>query len=408
MNIWIIEPRDPVIFRDARPFSATGGGRAVSLPFPFPSTIAGGVRTRAFLNEIGAFDPAHFGATLEDVKQLEMRGPFLVELDAEGKLSDWLFPAPLDALAFAPEGGDDKSGALDVKQLVPLALPEKVRTNLPDEKLRPVGLPQNHKGKPSSNAPKYWKWSKFENWLVEPKSQVGVQASTLGHDGPQPDTRTHVGLDPEKLTAEDGRLFQTRGLEFTRRSKSKVKDVQDSVYRLAIAIAVGSNDQLRPGLAPLGGERRLVEWRLASKAFPVCPDRVKESIVRNGKCRLILTTPGFFTGGWRPAATRLDAGIAGLVVDVAAASVPRPLVVSGWDFERTEKHSHGKAKPTRRLVPSGSVFFLELGGSETTREEWVDRMWGTPLSEDEQARRDGFGCALLGTWDGKPVEMEEN
>lgn len=400
MNTWIIEPRDPVIFRDARPFTSNGGGRSVSLPFPFPSTIAGGVRTRAFLNEKGSFDPASFGATLDDVKRLQMRGPFLVELKPDGSIADWLFPAPLDALAFF--SGDDASKTIALKRLVPLALPKGVQVSRPFEELCPVGLAKEHKGKPSSDAPKYWKWSEFEKWLVNPEDRNDVSISSLGHDGPQPDTRTHVGLDPETLTSEDGRLFQTRGLEFTRRMKSEFEGVSDRVHRLAIAIAVGANGRLRPGLAPLGGERRLVEWRVANDGFPPCPDEVRKSVVREGACRMILTTPGYFTGGWRPSPTALNAGIAELGVEIVGAVVPRPVVVSGWDFEKSE------AKPTRRLVPAGSVYFLKLSGSESARREWIDKVWSLPVGDDEQSRRDGFGCALLGAWDGQPVAMEGN
>jgi CRISPR-associated protein Cmr3 len=402
MNTWIIEPRDPVIFRDARPFSSNGGGRSVSLPFPFPSTIAGGVRTRAFLNEKGSFDPASFGATLDDVRRLEMRGPFLVELKEDGSIADWLFPAPLDALAFTPNAAEDKSKTIELKRLVPLALPNGVQVSRPFEELCPVGLAKQHKGKPSSDAPKYWKWSEFEKWLVKPEDRGGVPIASLGHDGPQPESRTHVGLDPETLTSEDGRLFQTRGLEFTRRMKSEVEGVSDRVHRLAIAIQVNGDERLRSGLAPLGGERRLVEWRSDSTTFPPCPDGVREAILRDGACRMFLTTPGYFTEGWRPSATALNAGITELGVEIVGAVVPRPVVVSGWDFEKSE------AKPTRRLVPAGSVYFLKLSGSETARAEWVDRVWSSPIGDDEQSCRDGFGCALLGAWDGQPVAMEGN
>ncbi|HZQ09120.1 MAG TPA: type III-B CRISPR module-associated Cmr3 family protein, partial [Anaerolineae bacterium] len=56
MSVWLIEPRDPLIFRDGRPFNPTPGARAISLPFPYPSTLAGAVRTRVGQNENGVFD----------------------------------------------------------------------------------------------------------------------------------------------------------------------------------------------------------------------------------------------------------------------------------------------------------------------------------------------------------------
>jgi CRISPR-associated protein Cmr3 len=49
MTVWIMEPHDPLLVRDGRPFGSNPGARARSLLFPFPSTIAGGMRTRAGL-----------------------------------------------------------------------------------------------------------------------------------------------------------------------------------------------------------------------------------------------------------------------------------------------------------------------------------------------------------------------
>ena len=52
LQTWIIEPRDSLIVRDGKPFGANIT-HAVSLDFPFPSTTAGGVRTRAGLDAAG-------------------------------------------------------------------------------------------------------------------------------------------------------------------------------------------------------------------------------------------------------------------------------------------------------------------------------------------------------------------
>ena len=42
-KVFIVEPRDPFIARDGKPFGV--GVSAATLPFPFPSTTTGGVRT---------------------------------------------------------------------------------------------------------------------------------------------------------------------------------------------------------------------------------------------------------------------------------------------------------------------------------------------------------------------------
>ena len=44
MKLWKINPRDPLIFRDGRPFHADASVKASTMAFPYPSTIAGAVR----------------------------------------------------------------------------------------------------------------------------------------------------------------------------------------------------------------------------------------------------------------------------------------------------------------------------------------------------------------------------
>ena len=85
MSIWIIEPRDPLIVRDGRPFGPNPGARAKSLPFPFPSTTTGGIRTKAGL-ENGVFDKNK----IAEVRNIAVRGPVLVELDKMGQIANWL------------------------------------------------------------------------------------------------------------------------------------------------------------------------------------------------------------------------------------------------------------------------------------------------------------------------------
>src|SRR5205085_8776398 len=102
MKTWIIEPHDSFIARDGRPFGLIAGVRATSLPFPFPSTTTGGVRTRAGLDADGVFDT---GKTRE-VKSFEVRGPVLVALDHLGTVAEWFVHAPADARLLDADDGD--------------------------------------------------------------------------------------------------------------------------------------------------------------------------------------------------------------------------------------------------------------------------------------------------------------
>jgi CRISPR-associated protein Cmr3 len=82
-----------------------------------------------------------------------------------------------------------------------------------------------------------------------------------------------------------------------------------------------------------------------------------------------------------------------------AIAVQRPQVVSGWDLALK------KPKPTRRLAPAGTVFFLSLEGTDEAIKSWISNIWMQCISDEEQASNDGFGLAVIGTWSGKPENM---
>lgn len=411
MKTWIIEPRDSLIVRDGRPFGVGAGTSATSLDFPFPSTTTGGVRTRAGLNADGIFDTSLIGA----VKQIGVRGPLLVELNDDGQIVDWLLPAPSDALLMSDEDDRDK---VYIKWLAPIDASFGL-TNLEHEML-PVGVVKSPEGKPLADAPRYWSWKqRFNDWLLKAKDgSMGLKEleSKLGHGGPEKDSRIHASLNESFTTGETGEnnLFQTRGLEFRRILKEeKLKGAK----RMALAVFVDDDAQAQnivEGVAPLGGERRLVAWRDdvadASKEIRQCPDRIREEIAKGGHCRLLLLTPAFFRGGSYPERL-LQKHWSGVTPKLRAFAHNRYQVVSGWDFEID------KPKPTRRLVPSGSVLFLELDGDEGKRERWVEDVWFNCISDDDSDdddphgqqdfRKDGFGLAVLGTWDGTTLKMEK-
>ena len=410
MTVWIIEPQDPLIVRDGRPFHATPGARARSLPFPFPSTTAGGVRTRAG-QEDGLFDPEKIAA----VKEIVVRGPLLVEQNDAG---EWkiLVPAPADALVFEEKNEKDESCTdiasgipiphtkIERKWLRPLTLPADVQSDKPKELEYLVGLPNPDSRKPSKNAPAFWHWDKFTGWLLNPAAKTApLSAAELGHDGPQPDRRTHVGIDPNKFTSLDGALFATSGLTFWHQHKDVGDDKSlpklSTIKKLALAVEVegNGNDNLKftEGFAPLGGERRLMNWRKTKETFKTLlkiPNGLVQTIKDNGGyCRLLLLTPAYFKTGWRP-----DFGKG---AELLATAVSNPVVVSGWDFEK------GGPKPTKRLAPAGSVYFVKIEGDV---KQWVQDRWLHSLSDDDEMAKAGFGLTAVGVWDGKPQPIQIN
>jgi CRISPR-associated protein Cmr3 len=395
-HVWIIEPRDPVIVRDGRPFDNTPGARARTLPFPYPSTLAGMVRTRA------GTENGKFTATKEVVSQIRARGPLLVQLEDNGSdtVKQHLVPAPADALLLNLEKEDGtQSKEVKVLQLVPLEVTEGLHTAMPDG-LLPVGPRKVDPAKPSKRAPRFWYWEKFEQWLREPEQITQLDPFGLGLAGLKQNSRMHVVMDPEKeqRKGRDGGLFQTIGLEFTHATQHAT--ALSSAHRLALLITVAGHDlatKIGAGFDTLGGERRTVVWRNSSTGLPECPPDLVTQIQQHKSCRIILLTPAIFTQGYRP--EWLCTPQHGVTPTLRAVCCTGYEVISGWDYDKRAP------KPTRRMLPAGSVLYLSFADDSTPAAiaAWVQAMWMQNISDAEQDRRDGFGLAAIGVWDGKAV-----
>ena len=385
MTLWIIEPLDPLIFGDGKPFSAIPGARAKSLPFPHPPTVAGSMRTHAGPGVSGQFDTPR----TDELLAKQVRGPVLVEIDSGGHISDWLLPAPADALL--------------------------LRTVQPTEAQRLWLRPIAPRLEPP---PTLWgwrlsgraKWQGRSRTLSRPpigggrrlpngcrrRATARSRSTSLGHSGPQRESRVHVSIRPDSQTALEGALFQTSGLEFLRAMREADQDGLGDVRTLALALETDAD--LQDGIDFLGGERRIVHWQKVAGDLPVCPDEVRQPIVRDRACRLILVTPAYFAQGLLP--TWLLSCASGAEATIVAAAVPRYQTASGWDYKKRQP------KPTCRLAPAGSVYFVKLTEDNDAINRFVDAVWMRTVSDEAQARLDGFGLAVLGAWDGKLHEME--
>ncbi len=429
MTIWLIEPHDPLIFRDGRPFGPTPGAGAHSLQFPFPSVIAGVVRTRAGLDSNGIFQfnlhsyeeaqRKSIEQKLEQLKKLAIRGPLLVQLPKKGRditPSDWMVPAPKDAVVLPLEAenlsADQKEdGQRQIKQLLPLALPSGAYHNLKQkaQHLLLVGLQRADAGKPDSHTPHYWTWKSMLSWLHDPKQfqERSHELQALGHSGPVREVRTHVRMDTYAHVGQPGMLFSTSGMEFITsdtRTGVRLSTAQD--LGLVVIVDDEREDtenamtfQLSPGPGCIGGERRIINWRQSACKEPDCPDALIERIIENQACRLILLTPAHFGEGYIPSWITGQRDNVQLRPQLKAIAIDRPQTISGWDLAKR------RPKETRRLAPAGTVLFLSFKESlkqvtdpKQAITEWIRNTWMHCISDGSQDRIDGFGLAVLGAW----------
>ncbi len=397
MHHLIIEPRDPLIVRDGKSFDASPGARAVSLPFPLPATIAGAVRNRA-----GTWtgDKTQDAAQAAIVLQRHVHGPLLAQLDAAGSVDEWFAPAPADA-TFLRRANDEQHA--DLFQLTPRAFDTGVMARpVEGAALLPVQIGSGAKEKAYPGAPMFWSWNKLRAWLLAPADMPQVVAADFGLRALAEDSRVHVGINATSQTADDGALFVTRGREFSyaepkARSQATTSDGADSEPRVRLsdvrrlALLVRTSEPLPAGVGPLGGERRLSAWRTTDTTFAQPDAAIIAQLAETGRCRVLLLTPAHFAAGFRP--HRLLSTQHDVTPQLRAAAVGRPTAVSGWDMLANS------ARPGRRLAPAGSVYWLELDGDAAARRAWAAAIWMQTVSDGDQERRDGFGLAVLGTWE---------
>jgi CRISPR-associated protein Cmr3 len=394
MSTFFIDPCDLLVVRDGRPKADASMGQ--SLAFPFPQTVAGGVRTR-----VGSTPERGFvaGDQLDALKQVAIRGPVLASPE-DGAL---YFPAPRDALLVRPPpspGAADGAADTRLRRLVPL---EADREALGDFEpgLLPVGLSRaEHEAAKPISPGAWWSWPLMEAWLRGDPDLQTTPAWTHGRRPPLlTEGRLHVRLDPQG-TAVDGALFETRGLRLRLPAGKDHTSLDTAAFALWVEVddaTLPKGMALRDEVAPLGGERKLMHWsKAASATLPAIPAWLHSHVTCGELCdvRVVLATPAHFTAGARPdAAGTLLRSDAELTVQLRAMAVGRPEGYSGWDFAFPKG---GRPKASERLVSAGSVFWLRLQGSAAAREAWLKRVWMQNVSDDPAHRRDGLGLALIG------------
>ncbi|MGH8610277.1 MAG: type III-B CRISPR module-associated Cmr3 family protein [Gammaproteobacteria bacterium] len=373
-----LTPRDPLIARDGRPLGAGQGLRMKSLDWPYPSVLAGSLRSL-----LGKLKGGEFAeGTVKALQEIEVAGPLPL-------LGDQLyFPAPKDLVVFEDEAKNRK-----IIRLRPMELKDGAGCNLPSAQLWPVAVSQDVK---PAKTPAFWSSAQMTRWLLD-QEVVPPERGEYGSgflDAPAKDERMHVSIDPDSYAAKKGLLFMTVGLDM---------NFQGRASPLSLAARIEANDQWRGMLRkldafhPLGGERRLARWRAEASHTWDCAGELRTAFRKASHVRLILATPAIFNDGWKPAwldKTALEGGPPGTSVclKLVGACVERWKPISGWSLVNRQVGP----KQLRRLVPAGSVYFFEVIRGEAL--ELIDRLWLRSVADDIQDRRDGFGLALWGIW----------
>lgn len=377
---FMLEPKAPLVFRSAKPF---GAGSRDGANFPWPSSWAGLLRTRAMLAK--GWSPKLDDKQKQELLSLATAGPFLARQDDDGTLTVFL-PRPADAVRL--QGADSDS----VKRLAPTNLNANVGTDLPQGLLPLSFVDGKPKGKPKASAAQ-WSLHRWTEWAL--KGTTDAEDSEDESDWQQIESRTHVAISVHTQAAADGQLFQTDGWDFSPRRNESVSGSSYAKHHwVFVGLGPVSEDEHGSGLVTFGGERRL-SWLSILKDNPLsCPDELRTALKGCRRFAVTFATPALFSGGWIPG--WLDDQLQGNVpghpevrVQLKAAHVERWLPVSGWDLHA------GGPKATRRAVAPGATYWFEVLDGQVLD---ADALWLQSICDSQQDARDGFALVLPRPW----------
>lgn len=342
-HTFFLEPLDILTLRGNKLFADAGAHGEALMP-PWPSVAAGALRSRLLA------DGESLSALLDSFR-LTAFG--LARKNTEG-VCEPLWPLPADVVVT-----DD--ALADASYLKPMPLAAGVASSAPLPRL-PV-FASDKPAKPIGGL-----------WLNEDgiRAWLAGEAIFRRHLVPsgklwQTDPRLGIALDAKKRRAADGKIYTTECIALHRNMGF-------------VAAYVGAAPLAENALVRLGGDGRGARVNLARLAA-LEPDW--QRIAREGRFRLILTTPGLFADGWRPQS---------LPGTLVAAAAGRSETVSGWDV----RDGFNRPKPALRAVPTGSVYWVDgFNGDIAALKALAEH--GLPPT-DATRHAEGFGKLAIAPW----------
>jgi CRISPR-associated protein Cmr3 len=373
-----IEPLDVLFLRGNKLFGDPGS-HGESLVPPWPSAAAGALRSHLLAQDgtdLAAFAKGHIQhASLGTPK---VPGPFALtaftlarQLD-DGSLQT-LHALPADLVV------TDKDG--DKKHIQSLR-PQAPHTGLLSSSgFAQVPVLAEAERRKAANG--LWLsqtgWQRYLNGQSPNAEHDLVKTSDLWAI----DSRVGIGLNADTRSADDGKLFTTQAVAFKPR--------------------VGFVASVRGATLPAQGSLRLGGDGRAASSQSVDHQATQadlHAIATQGRCRVVLTTPGLFAQGWLPNGFQREAdgyqwiNLHGVRARLVCATVPRSETISGWNL------ANWQPKAALRAAPSGSVYWLDqLQATPEALGKLADHGFWSDACEDTHRRAEGFNRFAFAAYD---------
>ena len=373
-----IEPLDVLFLRGNKLFGDPGS-HGESLVPPWPSAAAGALRSHLLAQDgtdLAAFAQGHIShpslGTPTAPGSFALTGFTLARQLDDGSLQT-LHALPADLVV-----SDKDADALHIQSLRPQA-PHTGLLSSSGFAQVPV-LAETERRKAASGL---WLtqqgWQRYLNGQLPQADQDLVKTSALWAI----DSRVGIGLNADTRSADDGKLFTTQAVAFK--------------PRVGFVASVQGATLPAKGSLRLGGDGRAASSHSVAHQAPQ-PDL--HAIATQGRCRMVLTTPGLFAQGWLPNGFQREAdgyqwiNLHGVRARLVCATVPRSETISGWDLAKW------KPKAALRAAPTGSVYWLDqLQASPEALGKLANCGFWSEACEDTQRRAEGFNHFALAAYD---------
>jgi CRISPR-associated protein Cmr3 len=404
-----LSPRDGMLLKDGRGWSTSESGRAGTFAWPAASTVRGAITAAT-----GHVREDEQCVSLSPDEWLSIAHGIRVDAvlplcGAAASQSAWarLWPAPRDAATFPRNG---------VVQRLDPSRPDKAKTLVLSTDSEAVAIealwhPRLAGADEKPDSPvAWWPEEAFVDWLC------GRDVlRTASRSVPPPPTRvqTHVSIGSGG-GAVDGGLFTATVIEPVSRVSEGGALSRWPTWSLA-AIGTGFDPRVVQGrTVRLGGDGLFATCAPLPDSFAAAPPGLLEAFRPGSRgLRLVLVGDASFAAGWRPGFLEPREGrfvgeVAGVgAVVLRAACVGRPVVVSGWAMAgRRTDGRRGMPKPSRRLAPAGSVFFLEKVSGEPFTAGEAESLWLRSVGESVHGT-DPVGAVVPGVWNPDHVLVGE-
>ena len=387
---FFIEPLD-VLYLRANKLFGEPGSYGESLVPPWPSVAAGAIRSALLVRRGYNLSDFAEGRVTDDAELGSPAKPgtfALAEFQLARRLQNGtverLFPMPADLSVVRT-----KVNGIKIRRINPEAPAGELQSS--SSTMHLAVLPETTRGKPETG---YWlpepQWESYLRGESVDSGQLAYSRELWAID-----ERVGVGLDPATHRAADGQIFTVQAIAMHKMGTGASGPEAGDVGFVAAVTGVNQEQMPDEWMLRFGGDGR------GARATRTEPPRAQpdyEAIAGGARARIILTSPGIFSAGWKPNGCSGDGeppqfhlgGVRGRLV---CAAVPRAEVISGFDL------AAWRPKPAQRAAPAGSVYWLdELDASADALRKLAERgLWSDPV-ENEIRRVEGFNRFSFAAW----------